>query len=588
LYGAYKQKFFDGDWVLGSAFLIMFFLGFCKYVERAWALWQAGFPQIRKSNKEKPLERFSAVQHENEKLDSDDALLHAHGLLGITVGAFADYSVKKPKGNSDKPFKSYSSRDDVVKVVEMELSLMYDMMYTKAAAIHTRRGYILRLTSPGLTATALLLFLCHGKEGLNSIDISITYLLLIGTWLLDVTWLLRALGSTWTYVFLQGTECDLLKQTLCSCRRGRWYGLRRLAFSLDPLWLSLVRGRPRLKELSSHRIWSRTIGQHNLLHECTAPAGRGTPMKKIGWEDWEGNVGVKSLLQEVCKDILKQYDERPKKEEEQRTPTAEDYLRRRTFGDARRFGPEFEELVITWHIATDVFLLCWPETGKFPGICRKIKALSDYMMFLVAERPEMLPGLKLHSHYENIRDDLKNVWKNVKNDIDGSSQEEKLARELRRKRTAMLEQLSYLKLHRMLQEAIVYAEVLVRLCDPMHLRKGLNTMVEEVKMGEETVRRLLILVPALQDYAELSEIHKIYEFFGCTVEIEEKHVFRPGYYVLDRCILQSWVRLLIFASVRCSRDSHAKQLSCGGELTTIIWILAEHSEIVEYRRKRQN
>lgn len=44
-------------------------------------------------------------------------------------------------------------------------------------------------------------------------------------------------------------------------------------------------------------------------------------------------------------------------------------------------------------------------------------------------------------------------------------------------------------------------------------------------------------------------------------------------------ILDAWVRLLLYASMRCSRDSHAKQLSRGGELTTLVWIITEHAKI---------
>uniref|UniRef100_A0A0E0DAG8 Uncharacterized protein n=1 Tax=Oryza meridionalis TaxID=40149 RepID=A0A0E0DAG8_9ORYZ len=42
---------------------------------------------------------------------------------------------------------------------------------------------------------------------------------------------------------------------------------------------------------------------------------------------------------------------------------------------------------------------------------------------------------------------------------------------------------------------------------------------------------------------------------------------------------RAWVRFLVYTSVRCTRDSHAKQLACGGELTTIVWILNEHAGI---------
>lgn len=42
-------------------------------------------------------------------------------------------------------------------------------------------------------------------------------------------------------------------------------------------------------------------------------------------------------------------------------------------------------------------------------------------------------------------------------------------------------------------------------------------------------------------------------------------------------ILDVWVRILIYSSTRCSTDSHAKQLSRGGDLATVVWMLAEHA-----------
>jgi hypothetical protein len=38
-----------------------------------------------------------------------------------------------------------------------------------------------------------------------------------------------------------------------------------------------------------------------------------------------------------------------------------------------------------------------------------------------------------------------------------------------------------------------------------------------------------------------------------------------------------WVDKMLYAATRCSKDSHAKQLGRGGELTTILWIVAEHA-----------
>ncbi|KAI4981558.1 hypothetical protein ZWY2020_022050 [Hordeum vulgare] len=43
-------------------------------------------------------------------------------------------------------------------------------------------------------------------------------------------------------------------------------------------------------------------------------------------------------------------------------------------------------------------------------------------------------------------------------------------------------------------------------------------------------------------------------------------------------ILKAWVHLLMYASIRGSTEAHAKQLSEGGGLTTLVWIISEHEE----------
>ena len=42
-------------------------------------------------------------------------------------------------------------------------------------------------------------------------------------------------------------------------------------------------------------------------------------------------------------------------------------------------------------------------------------------------------------------------------------------------------------------------------------------------------------------------------------------------------IFNGWVRLLPIVSIRCSRDAHARQISRGGELTTVVWLMEEHA-----------
>ena len=42
-------------------------------------------------------------------------------------------------------------------------------------------------------------------------------------------------------------------------------------------------------------------------------------------------------------------------------------------------------------------------------------------------------------------------------------------------------------------------------------------------------------------------------------------------------IFDVWVDKLPYASIRCTRESHARQFGRGGELITIVWIVAEHA-----------
>jgi hypothetical protein len=227
-------------------------------MEGAAALWWGGMDNIRSSLKAlRPRGLSSYLESRVEELDNEESLMAAHGLFYVTKGAFADFSFGKNQlkrdRNSGKKFSH--GWKGVCKMVEMELSLMYDIMYTKAGVVHTWLGYGLCIVSPPFTAAAFSLFWVHSKDGQRSADVVITYILLVATFILDVRSLLGALGSTWSYAFIKNR--DWLNNFV-----GRWTGLRLFVVSLDPSRLFV-------EEPTSYRMWSGTIGRYNLLHECT-------------------------------------------------------------------------------------------------------------------------------------------------------------------------------------------------------------------------------------------------------------------------------------------------------------------------------
>lgn len=78
-------------------------------------------------------------------------------------------------------------------MMEIELSLMYDILYTKTALVHTLHDYCIRIVSPLAVVTCFLLFQFYAREGLSSPDVVITYVLLGSAFLMEVTSLLTAL-----------------------------------------------------------------------------------------------------------------------------------------------------------------------------------------------------------------------------------------------------------------------------------------------------------------------------------------------------------------------------------------------------------
>jgi hypothetical protein len=171
----------------------------------------------------------------------------------------------------------------------------------------------------------------------------------------------------------------------------------------------------------------------------------------------------------------------------------------------------------------------------------------------------MLPGLKLRSLCDVTRQALERIWQegndatSTSRIINGATRGEDLASILRMRNKdippgndeSVLHDSSFI-----LSDATKYAEVLLERVNasPADWDKIITKF--GISMDSECEKRLLFLIPVLGT-KEKFNWHSILED-----------------------ILESWVRILIFV---CGRDSHAKQFARGCELTTIVWILAEHA-----------
>ncbi|XP_052151863.1 uncharacterized protein LOC127770237 [Oryza glaberrima] len=159
--------------VMAAAELI-FVVGILKYGERIWALREATFDNIARCLDQQE-DYASAREREGDDLlrhvlegrtsmDEENVLIGAHGLLDICRGLFIG-SRGGRRGYLRHVLLSFQMYGRLDKLMEMELFLMYDILYTKATVIHTWIGCCIRVIALAATVTAALLFLLSSKTG---------------------------------------------------------------------------------------------------------------------------------------------------------------------------------------------------------------------------------------------------------------------------------------------------------------------------------------------------------------------------------------------------------------------------------------
>jgi hypothetical protein len=201
-----------------------------------------------------------------------------------------------------------------------------------------------------------------------------------------------------------------------------------------------------------------------------------------------------------------------------------------------------EETILVWHIATDLYLF-WYNTDGTTTLLRgeqqnqdaaeAVQALSNYMLFLLAARPYMLPPGTSREAYVQM--------------------------------CYVLLPLNKPRVHKLPSLDYTSAEDLARslLC----LGKSLNTGSSPVELQIPRTRVIgrsdsAMAIPAAQ--------------LGAKLVREEAGSSSPGSVL--KLIFQVWVYMLLDMGSRCSAYSHANQLSNGGELVTVAALQTKYQE----------
>ncbi|KAK9185940.1 hypothetical protein WN943_026299 [Citrus x changshan-huyou] len=146
-------------------------------------------PTVMVSEVQLPVD-LSVYVNSNSSISHKEKLLTAYGFLRLTKGLFLDAVLSSRDRDGSKTVFRYLSFQNAFQVIEMELGLLYDLLYTKAPLLYTLWGLALRLLTFFVTCCVLVLFTffqqSQKQKYYSKVDLSITFLLLVVAILLEI------------------------------------------------------------------------------------------------------------------------------------------------------------------------------------------------------------------------------------------------------------------------------------------------------------------------------------------------------------------------------------------------------------------
>lgn len=268
--------------------------------------------------------------------------------------------------------------DFAFKVMEVELNFMYDELFTKMGMLYRGRfHHFFRVGCSVLIWTAFSLFVFKKKANIHTIDIAITYALLVGAIVLDFIGLVKVIFSDWMVATTE-TSTGLTK------------------------FMNAIR-----KWISFDSRWSGKIYQHNLISYVSRKRFGllGCVVDKLGLSSTLEEIlykhhtplgeGLKNTIFEGLKKSAK-CDSTKRIMGAQRGGATIEYYEaehRCDLGVVKYSVSEveYDHGILLWHIATDLLYQDGISNGTNLGNkAKECKILSDYMLYLLAMSPILM------------------------------------------------------------------------------------------------------------------------------------------------------------------------------------------------------
>lgn len=378
--------------------VFVFVAGIIKYGERTWALKSGSENALRSSSAGKGNEAVKQVV----RVGAEDSLQYSEivkcalcsetGVRDVFAGHKLHHldSDASEKLTNNVAFDGLEDGEVHFKIVEIELGLMYDELYTKAKVVRTLPGTILRCISFISMIAAFVLFVTMISGGSYSrIDVAITYVLFIGAFCLEVCAIFSVTMSPRTWAFLEGRRHHTLAKVVWWCAR-----------------------------LQTRTWWSSSMGQYNFLSSCipSKPRLLTKMMDLLGVKQLWNNIqhSKHAEVKKGLKDTISTFlgDLQPASHVPFHAPPT-------SLSSCPSFREiirnDFAQALLFLHVFTDLFLhkakgmpMMIAGGEETQGLVEVCKGISDYMFYLLAVHPAMLPV------GGNVKDLLEEAMESVK------------------------------------------------------------------------------------------------------------------------------------------------------------------------------
>ncbi|XP_052154646.1 uncharacterized protein LOC127772728 [Oryza glaberrima] len=499
--------------------IFIFVAGIIKYGERTWALKCGSLDGLQSSaggykDKEQEEQKDNKYgSYLSKVFYPHQMVLYARGLFaGVTVSQLGQ-KVRKELTHGIRGCENYVK----AKIVELELSMMYDILYTKATILQTWIGCILRCISHIAMVVAFVLFLVTPKHGHRMADVAITYTLFAGALLMEACAIGVVAASPLTWARWRRHNCVGLLPV------GKIIGAKEER-SVVPICLGQFSlATCALHDGSTPRIMSRVLyafGLEKIYRD----------VRHVKHVDATGIVGC----------FVDCFNNRPSNNDQDEVIMG---VSKEGNVDVRlnllSLSQRFEVGIIQLHLFTDilassVLLSGFPISGSmeqmsgFPisgsmeqmtVVARECEKLSNYMMYLLVAHPSMLP---VSSDYA-VMEHLSYMAKLVDTNKDASDKQGPLAR----------------------------MELLL---------KALEHMTSKTNSD---------LIAVAKDHIEVFRVWTEGHTGSLNWPLQVNDI-------LFQLVKETWILLLIYAASKSRGELHARRLGDGWELLTFIWLLLVH------------